>query len=47
MIILHPAELGFAVRQKLADWGYGARLFAQLVNLRLANLLPLSAHYSC
>ena len=30
MNFLHPAELGYAVRQKLADWGYGARLFGQL-----------------
>jgi phospholipid/cholesterol/gamma-HCH transport system permease protein len=28
---LHPANVGFATRSKLADWGYGARLFARLV----------------
>jgi phospholipid/cholesterol/gamma-HCH transport system permease protein len=28
-----PSDLGFAVRQKLADIGAGARLFAQLVGL--------------
>jgi phospholipid/cholesterol/gamma-HCH transport system permease protein len=33
MNFLHPANIGFAVRQKLADWGYGARLFAQLALL--------------
>ena len=22
MIFLHPAELGFVIRQKLADWGF-------------------------
>ena len=27
----HPAELGYATRQKLADLGYGARLFARLL----------------
>ena len=27
----HPAEIGFASRLALADWGYGARLFARLV----------------
>ena len=32
---LHPAHLGFAVRQKLADLGLGARLF-----LRLLGFLP-------
>ncbi len=26
-----PADLGFAVRDKLATWGYGARLFLRLV----------------
>ena len=30
MTFLHPAELGYAVRQKLADWGFGARLLGQL-----------------
>jgi phospholipid/cholesterol/gamma-HCH transport system permease protein len=34
----HPAEIGFAVRQKLADWGYGARLFAELALLSGACL---------
>ena len=38
MNFLHPAELGFAVRQKLADWGFGARLFARLVLLSGACL---------
>ena len=28
---LHPAELGYATRRKLADLGYGARLFARLL----------------
>ena len=27
----HPAEVGFAVRSKLADLGYGARLFGRLL----------------
>ncbi|TAF77381.1 MAG: lipid asymmetry maintenance ABC transporter permease subunit MlaE [Curvibacter sp.] len=31
MKFLHPAELGFAVRSKLADWGAGARLMGRLV----------------
>lgn len=31
MKLLHPAELGFAVRSKLADWGAGARLMGRLV----------------
>nr|WP_315465386.1 lipid asymmetry maintenance ABC transporter permease subunit MlaE [uncultured Rhodoferax sp.] len=31
MKFLHPAELGFAVRNKLADWGMGARLLGRLV----------------
>ena len=26
----HPKDIGFAVRQKLASLGYGARLFARL-----------------
>jgi phospholipid/cholesterol/gamma-HCH transport system permease protein len=38
MMFLHPAELGYAVRKKLADWGFGARLFAQLVLLSGACL---------
>ena len=29
----HPADLGFAVRRKLADIGLGARLFARLLRL--------------
>ena len=29
----HPKDIGFAVRQKLASLGYGARLFARLVLL--------------
>ncbi|MCO5109842.1 MAG: lipid asymmetry maintenance ABC transporter permease subunit MlaE [Burkholderiaceae bacterium] len=29
----HPADLGFAVRRKLADIGLGARLFARLLGL--------------
>ena len=33
MTFWHPAELGYAVRQKLADWGYGARLLGQLALL--------------
>jgi phospholipid/cholesterol/gamma-HCH transport system permease protein len=28
---LHPANVGFATRSKLADFGYGARLFVRLV----------------
>jgi len=28
---LHPANVGFATRSKLADFGYGARLLARLV----------------
>jgi len=31
MKFLHPADLGFAVRSKLADWGAGARLMGRLV----------------
>ncbi len=31
MKFLHPAELGFVVRSKLADWGAGARLMGRLV----------------
>jgi len=31
MKFLHPDELGFAVRSKLADWGAGARLMGRLV----------------
>ncbi|CAM8668306.1 Ttg2B ABC-type transport system involved in resistance to organic solvents, permease component [Comamonadaceae bacterium] len=31
MKFLHTAELGFAVRSKLADWGAGARLMGRLV----------------
>lgn len=31
MKFLHPAELGFAVRSKLSDWGAGARLMGRLV----------------
>ncbi len=31
MKFLHPAELGFAVCSKLADWGAGARLLGRLV----------------
>lgn len=27
----HPASVGFSVRSKLADWGYGARLFGRLL----------------
>ncbi len=30
---LHPSNLGFAVRSKLADIGRGARLFARLMQL--------------
>jgi phospholipid/cholesterol/gamma-HCH transport system permease protein len=30
---LHPADLGFAVRSKLANMGYAARLFWQLLKL--------------
>ena len=26
-----PSELGYAVRRKLADWGFGARLFLRLL----------------
>ena len=29
----HPADLGFAVRRKLADIGLGARLFGRLLKL--------------
>jgi phospholipid/cholesterol/gamma-HCH transport system permease protein len=28
---LHPANVGYATRSKLADFGYGARLFSRLV----------------
>jgi phospholipid/cholesterol/gamma-HCH transport system permease protein len=38
MNFLHPAELGYAVRQKLADWGYAARLFGQLAMMSGACL---------
>ncbi|MCH8180737.1 MAG: lipid asymmetry maintenance ABC transporter permease subunit MlaE [Proteobacteria bacterium] len=30
---LHPAHIGFAVRSKLADMGYGARLFLKMLSL--------------
>jgi phospholipid/cholesterol/gamma-HCH transport system permease protein len=30
---LHPAELGYAIRRKLADWGFAARLLLQLIKL--------------
>lgn len=33
MSALHPANLGYAVRRKLADLGYAARLFVRLVRL--------------
>lgn len=33
MKFLHPANVGFAARSKLAGLGYGARLFARLVAL--------------
>ncbi len=36
MKFLHPAQVGFAVRTKMADLGYGARLFLRL----LASLGP-------
>ena len=32
----HPSELGFSVRKKLADFGFGARLFMRL----MGSLLP-------
>lgn len=35
---LHPADLGYATRRKLADLGRGARLFARLVALFGASL---------
>ena len=30
---LHPAQIGFRVRQTLVDWGFGARLLVQLFAL--------------
>ncbi len=33
MTFLHPANIGFAARSKLADLGHGARLFLRLVTL--------------
>lgn len=35
---LNPANIGFAVRSKLADLGYGARLFLRLLGLLGATL---------
>jgi len=35
----HPADVGFAVRQKLADMGSAARLFVQLTRLGGAVVL--------
>lgn len=35
---LNPANVGFAVRSKLADMGYGARLFVRLLGLLGATL---------
>ncbi len=34
----HPSELGFAVREKLADLGFGARLFARLMGSLVTTL---------
>jgi phospholipid/cholesterol/gamma-HCH transport system permease protein len=50
MKFLHPAELGFAVRSKLADWGAGARLMGRLVSslgavLRRPALLRDQIHF--
>jgi len=33
-----PADVGFATRQMLADWGYGARLLLRLVSLLGSSL---------
>ena len=46
----HPAEIGFSSRTALADWGYGARLFARLVwpgtaLLRRPRLVADQIHY--
>jgi phospholipid/cholesterol/gamma-HCH transport system permease protein len=50
MKFLHPAELGFAVRSKLAGWGAGARLMGRLVSslgavLRRPALLRDQIHF--
>jgi phospholipid/cholesterol/gamma-HCH transport system permease protein len=34
----HPSEVGFATRKKLADLGFGARLFARLMGTLLPTL---------
>ena len=46
----HPGEIGFSVRLALADWGFGARLFARLVwpgfaLLRRFRLVTDQIHY--
>ncbi len=46
----HPAEIGFSARRALADWGYGARLFARLAwpgsaLLRRPRLVTDQIHY--
>ena len=38
----HPSDAGFAVRSKLADIGYGARLFLRLLGSAPASLRRLS-----
>jgi len=45
-----PAELGYAVRRKLADWGFGARLFLRLLasigaTLKRPTLLRDQIHF--
>ncbi|MGQ0708519.1 MAG: lipid asymmetry maintenance ABC transporter permease subunit MlaE [Rhodoferax sp.] len=47
---LHPRELGWWVRQTLAGWGYGARLFARLLlsagtSLRRFGLVRDQIHF--
>lgn len=47
---LHPSELGFAVRQKLANWGMAARLFVRLLGsapgaLRRPGLVRDQIHF--
>lgn len=47
---LHPTELGWWVRQTLADWGYGMRLFLRLLlsagaSLRRFGLVRDQVHF--
>lgn len=42
MNLLHPSSLGYAVRRKLADLGYAARLFVRLTRLAIPTLRRFS-----